>query len=68
LCAKEEEFFKGTATTPPFNKFNYHRLQLSQVPLWAISSSYYFCNMVLVGAIAYVITCGERENDVTTLI
>jgi len=59
-----EELFKGTIITlPPHGKLNFHRPQLSQVPLCAISSSYYFYNMVL----ATTFACGERKYDTTTL-
>lgn len=61
----EEEFFKCTTITPPpLGKFDTRRPQLSQVPMCAIFSSYYFCNKVL----AIVATCGEREYDTTTLV
>jgi hypothetical protein len=43
LCAKEEELFKGTIATTPHGKLKPYRPQLSQVPLCAISSSYYSC-------------------------
>ncbi len=66
LCAKEEELFKGT-TGPP-NKLDSHRLQLFQVPLCAISSSYCSSCSILATVAAYVVACGEREDDAATLV
>jgi len=63
LCV--EELFKGTTiTTTPSGKLEFHRPQLFQVPLCAISFSYYFCCWVLV----VVVVCGEREDNVATLV
>jgi hypothetical protein len=67
LCAKEE-LFKGTIATTPHGKFNPYRPQLSQVPLCAISSSYCSCCWVLATTIACAFVCGEKKDDVATLV
>jgi hypothetical protein len=62
LCAKEE-LFKGTIVVP-HSKLDFRRPQLFQVSLCAILSSYYSCYWVLVA----IATCGEKEDDATTLV
>jgi hypothetical protein len=65
LCT-EEELFKGTTIDTPPSKFDSYKPQLFQVPLCAISSSYYFSSWVLAATTASA--CGERKDDATTLV
>jgi hypothetical protein len=69
LCAKEEELFKGTIVVAAhLGKFNSHRLQLFQVPLCAIFSSYCSCCWVLIVVVVCAASCDERKDDVATLV
>ncbi len=69
LCAKEEELFKGTiVVAAALGKFNSHRLQLFQVPLCAIFSSYCSHCWALIVVVVCVASCDERKDDVATLV
>jgi hypothetical protein len=68
LCVEEEERFKGTTTVISLGQLDYYSLQLYQVPLCAISSSFYSCYWVLAATTTCASPCGEREDDATILV
>jgi hypothetical protein len=63
-CMQKEELFKGIVDVAPPSKLDSCRLQLCQVPLCAISSSY--CSYCWV--LAVIVVYGEIEDDATTLV
>jgi hypothetical protein len=69
LCVEKMNFSKALMLfLLPLASLILIKLQLFQVPLCAISSSYYSCNKVLAVIVACATTCGEREDDATPLI